>query len=124
MDEKPIQHYYPDEVAVCYGCGRNNPKGLQIETHWDGEEGVCRFTPEPHHTAFPGFVYGGLVASLIDGLGIGLGLSQLIDFYRNRRPGKLKRTILALLIFYLSFHLICFIILAPIFPIYWSVGGY
>ena len=57
-------------------------------------------------------------------LGIGLGLSQLINFYRNRRPGKLKRTILALLIFYLSFHLICFIILAPIFPIYWSVGGY
>ena len=57
MDEKPIQHYYPDEVAVCYGCGRNNPKGLQIETRWDGEEGVCRFTPEPHYTAFPGFVY-------------------------------------------------------------------
>jgi hypothetical protein len=30
MDEKPIQDYYPDEVAVRYGCGRNNPKGLQI----------------------------------------------------------------------------------------------
>ena len=66
MRGNPIQDYYPDEIAVCYGCGRNNPDGLHIQTHWDGEEGVCRFTPKPHHTAFPGFVYGGLVASLID----------------------------------------------------------
>ena len=66
MREKPIQDYYPDEAAVCYGCGRNNSDGLHIQTHWDGEEGVCHFTPKPHHTAFPGFVYGGLVASLID----------------------------------------------------------
>ena len=66
MHEKPIQDYYPDETAVCYGCGRNNPDGLHIQTRWDGEEGVCHFTPKPHHTAFPGFVYGGLVASLID----------------------------------------------------------
>jgi acyl-coenzyme A thioesterase PaaI-like protein len=66
MQGKPIQDTYPDAVAVCYGCGRNNPDGLHIQTRWDGEEGVCRFTPKPYHTAFPGFVYGGLVASLID----------------------------------------------------------
>ena len=66
LRERPIQDYYPDESAVCYGCGRNNPHGLHIQTHWDGEEGVCHFMPKPHHTAFPGFVYGGLVASLID----------------------------------------------------------
>ncbi len=66
MHETPIQDYYPGEAAVCYGCGRNNPDGLHIETYWNGEEGICRFAPKPHHTAFPGFVYGGLVASLID----------------------------------------------------------
>jgi acyl-coenzyme A thioesterase PaaI-like protein len=66
MRETPIQDYYPDEAAVCYGCGRNNSQGLHVQTHWDGEAGVCHFTPKPHHTAFPGFVYGGLVASLID----------------------------------------------------------
>ena len=66
MSETPIQDYYPDDVAICYGCGRNNPHGLHIQTHWEGSEGVCRFTPEPHHTAFPGYVYGGLIASLID----------------------------------------------------------
>ena len=66
MQGKSIQDNYPDSVAVCYGCGRNNPDGLHIQTRWDGEEGVCRFMPKPYHTAFPGFVYGGLVASLID----------------------------------------------------------
>ena len=52
-------------------------------------------------------------------LGLGLGLSQLLDFYRERRPGKLKRTVLALFIFYLSFHLICLFLLGPFFPTYW-----
>ncbi len=52
-------------------------------------------------------------------LGLGLGLSRLLDFYRERRPGKLKRTVLALFIFYLVAHLACFVILSPLFPIYW-----
>jgi len=56
-------------------------------------------------------------------LGLGLGLSQLLDFYRERRPGKLKKTVLALFVFYLVFHLACFIILSPLFPIYWPVGA-
>jgi dolichyl-phosphate-mannose-protein mannosyltransferase len=55
-------------------------------------------------------------------LGLGLGLSQLFDFYRRRQPGKLKKTVLALFVFYLSFHLICFIIISPLFPIYWPFG--
>jgi acyl-coenzyme A thioesterase PaaI-like protein len=66
MSQKPIQDYYPDDVAVCYGCGRNNPEGLHIQTQWQGTEGVCHFTPKSCHTAFPGYVYGGLIASLID----------------------------------------------------------
>lgn len=66
MVEKAIQDTYADEAAVCYGCGRNNTDGLQIKTHWDGEKGICRFKPKPHHTAYPGFVYGGLIACLID----------------------------------------------------------
>lgn len=27
---------------------------------------VARFTPSPHHIALPGYVYGGLIAALID----------------------------------------------------------
>ncbi len=61
-----VQDHYPDDVAHCYGCGRLNERGLQLKSRWEGDEAVARFTPRPYHTAMPGFVYGGLVASLID----------------------------------------------------------
>lgn len=65
-DERAFQDYYPDDVAHCYGCGRLNEHGLKIKSFWDGDETVCRYVPRPHHTALPGFVYGGLIASLVD----------------------------------------------------------
>lgn len=66
MTKKAFQDYYPDEFATCYGCGRLNQHGLQIKSYWDGEETVCTYTPRPYHIAIPGYVYGGLIASLID----------------------------------------------------------
>lgn len=63
---RAVQDHYPDDVAHCYGCGRLNEHGLQLKSRWEGDEVVARFTPRPYHTAMPGFVYGGLVASLID----------------------------------------------------------
>ena len=61
-----FQDHYPDDVAWCYGCGRLNEHGLQIKSYWDGEEAVCHFQPRKYHIAVPGYVYGGLIASLID----------------------------------------------------------
>ena len=61
-----FQDYYPDHLSHCYGCGRLNEHGLQIKSYWDGDETVCTFQPRPYHTAIPGYVYGGLIASLID----------------------------------------------------------
>lgn len=61
-----FQDYYPDSTSHCYGCGRLNEHGLQIRSVWDGEESVAYYQPRPYHTAVPGFVYGGLIASLID----------------------------------------------------------
>ena len=66
MKEPAFQDYYPDNVAVCYGCGRLNDQGLHVQSYWDGEEAVCTFQPKAYHTAIEGFVYGGLIASLID----------------------------------------------------------
>ncbi|HLE31116.1 MAG TPA: PaaI family thioesterase [Bacteroidota bacterium] len=70
-EQKPFQDYYPDNLSYCYGCGRLNKEGLHIQTRWDGEESVCLFTPRPSHIAIPGYVYGGLLASLIDCHGTG-----------------------------------------------------
>jgi acyl-coenzyme A thioesterase PaaI-like protein len=63
---RAVQEYYPDDFAHCYGCGRLNAQGLHVLTTWDGDTTVARFTPRPEHVAFPGFVYGGLIASLVD----------------------------------------------------------
>ncbi len=71
MTEKAFQDYYSEEFSHCYGCGRKNEHGHQIKSHWDGEESVAVFQPEPYHIAIPGFVYGGLIASLIDCHGTG-----------------------------------------------------
>jgi len=66
MEQKAFQDYYPDELSYCYGCGRLNEHGLQIKSYWDGEETVAVYNPLPQHMAIPGYVYGGLIASLID----------------------------------------------------------
>lgn len=66
MVELAFQDQYPEDVSYCYGCGRLNEYGLQIKSYWDGEEAVCNFQPQPYHMAIPGYVYGGLIASLID----------------------------------------------------------
>lgn len=83
---KSIQDFYPDESAWCYGCGRLNTDGLHIQTFWEGEGTVARFEPRPYHLAIPGYVYGGLIASLVDCHGTG---SAALAAYRaaGREPG-------------------------------------
>ena len=65
-DGTAFQDHYAETYAQCYGCGRLNAHGLHIRSRWEGDETVCTFVPRPEHTAIPGYVYGGLIASLID----------------------------------------------------------
>ena len=86
VEKKAVQDYYPDQLSYCYGCGRLNEQGHQLKTVWDGDETLSRFTPKPYHIAIPGYVYGGLIASLIDCHGTG---TAALAAYRNegRDPG-------------------------------------
>ncbi len=77
MKFKAFQEYYPDDFSYCYGCGTKNEYGHQLKTYWDGEETVSHFTPKPEHMALPGFVYGGLIASLVDCHSTGSGSAAL-----------------------------------------------
>lgn len=72
MKTLAFQDQYPDDYAHCFGCGRNNPQGLHLKSYWDGEETVCHHTPKSHYTGgYPGFLYGGMIASLLDCHGAG-----------------------------------------------------
>lgn len=61
-----LQDLYPDDYSHCHGCGRLNEHGLHVKSEWQEGECVARFIPAPYHLAIPGFVYGGLIASLVD----------------------------------------------------------
>jgi len=65
-NKKAFQDYYPDQLSHCYGCGRLNEHGLKIRSYWDGQEAVAILEPRSHHIGIPGYVYGGLIASVID----------------------------------------------------------
>lgn len=83
----------PDSPAIqdtisgnlCFGCGASNPRGLQIKSHWVGDESRCTYQPEPHHAAGPPHVVnGGILATLIDCHCV---CSAISDAYRRQgRP--------------------------------------
>ena len=72
-ENKTIQDFYSDQMSHWYGCGRLNDNGMKLKSYWNEDENtsIAKFTPKPYHIAFPGYVYGGLLASLIDCHGTG-----------------------------------------------------
>lgn len=70
---------------LCWGCGAENPTGLHLKSHWDGEVAVSRWMPLPDHAAGPPqYVNGGIMATVLDCHGI---CTALADAYaREERP--------------------------------------
>lgn len=65
----------------CYGCGTENPLGMQIKSHWDGDVSTCTYVPRPEQCAGPTqYLYGGTVASVIDCHSVGTAMSA---FYQR-----------------------------------------
>lgn len=60
---RPLQELLKVE---CFGCGVLNERGLKIKSRWSGDRLVCHWRPEAHHIGYPGLIYGGIVASVVD----------------------------------------------------------
>lgn len=96
MNKQAFQDCYPEELSHCYGCGKNNPNGHQLKSYWqhlDEQElsvstTVAHCTPSDIYTAIPGFVYGGMIASLIDCHGTG-SASAMAYLAQGREMGSL-----------------------------------
>lgn len=89
MEEKvmnAIQDEYPDDFAWCYGCGRMNEHGHHFRTGWNGEKTITIYKPKKEHMALPGFVYGGLIGSIVDCHGTGSAALYLLRKNGNE-PG-------------------------------------
>ena len=87
--KKSFQDYYPENLSHCYGCGTSNDHGHHLKSYWhknsknNDEMTIAHFTPKSYHTAIPNFVYGGLLASLIDCHGT--GSAAAISYKRANR---------------------------------------
>ncbi|MBM7552078.1 PaaI family thioesterase [Thalassobacillus pellis] len=84
--EHAIQDAYPDDFSWCYGCGRLNKDGHHFRTGWEGDQTITLYTPRPEHKAIPGYVYGGIIASLIDCHGTG-SASLALHRKNGHEPG-------------------------------------
>ena len=66
MEALSFQARIPDNF--CFGCGRDNPDGLQIQSFWSGpNKAVCVYEPKPYQAAGPrAYLNGGIIGTLID----------------------------------------------------------
>lgn len=53
-------------LAMCFGCGRDNPIGLKLDFKRDNKTAKAEFTPEKSHQGWSGIVHGGIIGCLLD----------------------------------------------------------
>ncbi len=68
----------------CWGCGADNPDGLQLKTEWEGDHTISVWSPSPQFAAGPRhFLNGGIMATLLDCHGVCTGIAEAY-----RRAGR------------------------------------
>jgi acyl-coenzyme A thioesterase PaaI-like protein len=55
-----------DDARHCFVCGPDNPIGLRIAFHVEGEQCRGEFTARPEHVGFDGVTHGGIVFAVLD----------------------------------------------------------
>ncbi len=55
-----------EAAPMCFACGPDNPIGLKIEFHVDGDVCTAEFTPGENHVGFQNTVHGGIIYTALD----------------------------------------------------------
>ncbi|GAA4821328.1 PaaI family thioesterase [Algivirga pacifica] len=60
--------YFQDYMHgnVCFGCGTENPEGLQIKSYWEGDRAICIWESEKKYHGWANLMAGGIIATIID----------------------------------------------------------
>ena len=96
-EELPFQDQ--GATTLCYGCGPANERGLQVKSRWDGDEAVCTWTAEPHHSGGTReVVNGGIIATLLDCHSLNLAIARAYQD-ENRPIGSAPR------VFFVTAHM-------------------
>jgi acyl-coenzyme A thioesterase PaaI-like protein len=54
------------DYQLCYACGAHNAAGLKLRYRREGERIITEFTPDARFQGFPGYVHGGVLATVLD----------------------------------------------------------
>ena len=77
QDEMPYNH--------CWGCGTDNVHGLQLKSHWEGQEAVSTYSPQSPQMAGPEHILnGGIIATIIDCHCINTAIAY--EYQLHKRP--------------------------------------
>ena len=55
-----------ETAPMCFACGPENPIGLKIEFHVEGDVCTGEFTPNENHVGFNNTVHGGIIYTVLD----------------------------------------------------------
>ncbi len=55
-----------EAAPMCCACGPDNPIGLKIKFHVDGDVCTAEFTPGENHVGFQNTVHGGIIYTALD----------------------------------------------------------
>ncbi len=86
---------------LCFGCGPDNPIGLQLDLRLEGDRLETHFTPCEEHGGWPGIVHGGIITGLLyevmENLPYYQGETTMMKTMETqfRRPAKTSETIAA-----------------------------
>ena len=50
----------------CFGCGQQNPIGLKLRFHTEGDSVTAEFVPTSAHEGYAGYVHGGITSAVLD----------------------------------------------------------
>ncbi len=73
-----------EAATMCFACGKDNPIGLRIEFHVDGDVCTAEFTPNENHVGWEDTVHGGIIYSALDDVTANV-------LYRQRRKAHTAR---------------------------------
>jgi acyl-coenzyme A thioesterase PaaI-like protein len=54
------------DLTHCFGCGKENPKGLHLTKRTEGNKTVIEFSIDKNHCGFPGILHGGITFTVLD----------------------------------------------------------
>ena len=55
-----------EAAPMCFACGPDNPIGLKIKLHVDGDQCTAEFTPNENHVGFRITVHCGIIYTALD----------------------------------------------------------